>query len=64
MLAGENMSVVCMYCKNMGKTKVFKNSDELVRHMRSEHVGKLSKQSYEYLKSLGISDEQISKHWG
>ena len=56
--------VVCMYCKNMGKTKVFKNSDELVRHMRSEHVGKLSKQSYEYLKSLGISDEQISKHWG
>ena len=40
----------CELCKNKKKVK------NLVEHMKREHIGKLSRQSYEYLKSLGIKD--------
>jgi len=36
---------------------------DIVDHMRKNHMGRISKQSYEYLKSLGIEnlDEKLAE---
>jgi len=36
---------------------------DIVEHMKKNHMGRISKQSYEYLKSLGIKnlDEKLAE---
>jgi hypothetical protein len=38
-----------------------KNSQALVEHIKSQHIGKLSKQSVDYLLSQGIPAEELAK---
>ena len=45
------MPVKCNYCNSSRKYK------DIVAHIRSEHMGKLSEESIAYLKSLGVDFE-------
>ena len=47
--------VRCSVCKREVK--------DIVDHMKKNHMGRISKQSYEYLKSLGIEnlDEKLAE---
>jgi len=50
------MAYVCNLCG-----RKFKSNKSLLEHIMKYHVGKLSEESIEYLKSLGIPDEKIQK---
>ncbi|MEM2191372.1 MAG: hypothetical protein QW540_08100 [Archaeoglobaceae archaeon] len=39
--------------------KKFANTDSLIEHIRKEHCGKLSLESYVYLKMIGVATERI-----
>lgn len=41
--------------------KGHQTSEDLVEHMKRNHIGMLSKESFEYLLELGINKEKIVK---
>ena len=44
----------CKLCDN-----IFSSTESLIQHIRSQHVGKLSDESIEYLLSQGLSPDRI-----
>lgn len=40
---------------------IVENGVKLVEHMKRRHIGRLSKQSIRYLRSLGVSEEKIRR---
>jgi len=48
------MKYTCPLCGR----KLSSNSS-VIEHIKKEHVGRLSKESFEYLRSLGVSAEKI-----
>ena len=54
------MKKSCKLCNN----DIFSNTDSLIQHIKSQHVGKLSEGSIEYLLLQGIKPDRIIEFCG